>query len=132
MNNSRSILNSRQFLAAMFGVAGKKREISVFTTIFRHLQKFRHTAIRQHPIFIINSGLAIGLTTLSASAADLTPFTHVLAGEAVAVTYETNGSIQTTTSNEVFVHIQPSQPPTVPTVAQPTEVQDALTTLDAP
>ena len=96
MNNSRSILNSRQFLAA---------------------------------IFIINSGLAIGLTTLSASAADLTPFTHVLVGEAVAVTYEMNGSIQTTTSNEVFVHIQPSQPPTV---AQPIEVQDALTTLDAP
>ena len=77
-------------------------------------------------IFIVNSGIAIGLTTLSASASDLTMRSLVLVGEPVSVTYETSSGPQTVTSNEVFFHLQPSPPIAQPVKLQPVKIQDAL------
>lgn len=106
MNHFRSILNSRQFLAA---------------------------------IFIVNSGIAIGMTALSASASDPTTPSLVLVASPVSATYETSSGPQTVISNEVYFYIQkPPSPKIDPPIKikesliQDSSIKDSLTTLDAP
>jgi hypothetical protein len=64
-------------------------------------------------IFIMNSGITIGMTALSASASDLTTPSVVLVGEPVSVTYETSSGPQMVMSNEVYFYIQKSPSPQI-------------------